>query len=104
MLAKYGSSIANEYGIKIGGVNVLVPNLANKSKYVLHYRNLFDLTKLLMYEFHYGYVKRKYNNKLLFTYRDSLVYQIKTKEVMKIFMKIKVEIRFWRLSERFKVI
>ena len=48
--------------------------------------------------------KRKYNNKLLFTYRDSLVYQIKTKEVMKIFMKIKVEIRFWRLSERFKVI
>ena len=34
------SYIANEYGIKIGGVNKLIPNLDNKSKYVLHYRNL----------------------------------------------------------------
>ena len=30
----------NEYGIKIGGVNKLVPNLGNKSEYVLHYINL----------------------------------------------------------------
>ena len=34
------SNIANEYGIKIGGVNQLVPNLGNKSNYVLHCRNL----------------------------------------------------------------
>ena len=34
------SYIAIEYGIKIGGVNKLIPNLDNKSKYVLHYRNL----------------------------------------------------------------
>ena len=40
MLLKYCSNIANKYGIKIGGVNKLVPNLGNKSKYVLHYRNL----------------------------------------------------------------
>ena len=26
--------------MKIGGVNKLVPNLGNKSKYVLYYRNL----------------------------------------------------------------
>ena len=26
--------------MKIGGVNKLVPNLCNKSKYVLHYRNI----------------------------------------------------------------
>ena len=31
--------MANRYGIKIGGVNKLVPNLGNKSKYVVHYRN-----------------------------------------------------------------
>ena len=40
MLSNYCSSIENEYNIKIGGVNKLVPNLDNKSKYVLHYRNL----------------------------------------------------------------
>ena len=40
MLSKYCSDIANKYGIKIGGVNKLVPNLGNKSKYVVHYRNL----------------------------------------------------------------
>ena len=40
MLSNYCSNIANEYGIKIGGVNKLVPNLGNKSKYVFHYRNL----------------------------------------------------------------
>ena len=40
MFSNYCFSIANEYGIKIGGVNKLVPNLSNKSKYVAHYRNL----------------------------------------------------------------
>ena len=40
MLSKYCFSIANENRIKFGGVNKLVPNLRNKSKYVVHYRNL----------------------------------------------------------------
>ena len=40
ILPKYCFNIADEYGIKIGGVNKLVPNLGNKSKYVVHYRNL----------------------------------------------------------------
>ena len=40
ILSNYCSNIANRYGIKIGGVNILVPNLGNKSKYVLHCRNL----------------------------------------------------------------
>ena len=39
MLSKYFSNIADKYGIKIGGVNKLVPNLSNK-KYAVHYRNL----------------------------------------------------------------
>ena len=34
------SDIANKYGIKIGGVNELVPNLRDKKKHVIHYRNL----------------------------------------------------------------
>ena len=40
MLSKYCFNIANEYEIKIGRVNKLVPNLGNKSKNVVHYRNL----------------------------------------------------------------
>ena len=40
MFSKYCSNIANEYEIKIGGVNKLVPNLGNKSKYVVHYKDL----------------------------------------------------------------
>ena len=40
MLSKYSSNIANEYGIKVGEVNKLIPNLGNKKNYAIHYRNL----------------------------------------------------------------
>ena len=40
VLSKYCSNIANKYDIEIGIVNKLVPNLGNKVKYVLHYKNL----------------------------------------------------------------
>ena len=40
MLSKYCSNIAKKCRIKVGGVNKLVPNLCDKSKYVVHYRNL----------------------------------------------------------------
>ena len=40
MLSKYCSDIANKYGMKVGGVNKLVPNLRDKIKYVVHYKNL----------------------------------------------------------------
>ena len=40
MLSSYCSNIASEYRIKTGGVNKLVPNLGNKSEYVLHDINL----------------------------------------------------------------
>ena len=40
MLSKYCKEIADKYGIKVGDVKKLIPNLGNKTKYVLHYRNL----------------------------------------------------------------
>ena len=40
MFSNYCSNIANEYDIKTDGVNKLVSNLGNKSKYVFHYKNL----------------------------------------------------------------
>ena len=40
MLSNYCSKIIDKYRIKVGGVNKLVPNLGNKSKYVVRYRDL----------------------------------------------------------------
>ena len=40
MLSKYCKEIADKYDIKVGDVKKLIPNLGNKTKYVLHYRNL----------------------------------------------------------------
>ena len=42
-----------------------------------------------MYEFHYKYIKRKYDAKLIFTGTDSLVYKIKTEDVYEDFYKDK---------------
>ena len=48
MLSNYCNSIANKYDIKISGVNKLVSNLGNKSKYVFHYKNLQSYLSLGM--------------------------------------------------------
>ena len=45
-------------------------------------QNILDVSKVLMYEFHYDYVKQKYGAKanLLFTDTDSLCYEIETED------------------------
>ena len=40
MLSRYCSDIADKYGIKFGGVKKLIPNLKDKIKCVVHYKNL----------------------------------------------------------------
>ena len=40
MLSKYCKEIADKYEIKVGDVKKSIPNLGNKTKYVLHYKNL----------------------------------------------------------------
>ena len=39
MLSSYCKKIADEYEIKVGDVKKLIPNLGNKTNYVVHYRN-----------------------------------------------------------------
>ena len=164
MLSKYCKEIADKYDIKVGDVKKLIPNLSNKTKYVLYYRNLqlylslgmkvttihrvlkfkqsgwmkkyidfntkkrmsatndfekyffnlminsaygktmenlvlnkpiyvgftvLDLSKWLVYDFHYNFVKKNFNVELFFTDTDSLTYEIKSENIYKEFCKWK---------------
>ena len=51
----------------------------NKPAYIRIY--VLEMSKVLMYELHYDYIKNKYDNKLLFTDTDSLMYEIKIEDV-----------------------
>ena len=48
---------------------------------------ILKLTKVLMYEFHYDYIKNKYvnNSRLMFTDTGNLLYEIKTENIYKDF-------------------
>ena len=48
MLSKYFKDIADCYGIKVGGVKKLIPNLGNKVKHHDHYENLLYYLSLGM--------------------------------------------------------
>ena len=57
---------------------------------------ILELIKVLMYEFHYNYIKNEYDNKskLLFTDTDSLMYEIKTVDVHEDFSSNKEVVNF----------
>ena len=54
--------------------------------------SILELSISLMYEFHYKYIKNKFDAKLLFTDIDSLVYKIKTEDIYDDFFGIKASI------------
>ena len=42
---------------------------------------VLELSKWLMYDFHYSFIKKHFDAELLFTNTDSLTYEIKSKDV-----------------------
>ena len=42
---------------------------------------VLELSKWLMYDFHYNFIKKHFDVELLFTNTDSLTYEIKSKDV-----------------------
>ena len=65
---------------------------------------ILDLSKVLLYKFHYYYIKNKYvdNLRLLFTDTDSLIYEIKAEDVYKDFSKDKEMFDFGNYSANSK--
>ena len=50
-----------------------------------------NVSRVMIYKFHYGYIKNKYSNnsRILFTDADSLMYEIKTDDANEDFSKDK---------------
>ena len=65
---------------------------------------VLELSKVLMYEFHYDYIKNRYDNKskLLFTDTDSLMWEIKTEDVYEDFSSNKEMFDFSNYSTKSK--
>ena len=50
---------------------------------------VLELSKWMMYDFHYNFIKKNFNTELLFTDTDSLTYEIKLENVCEEFCKWK---------------
>ncbi|CAB4000209.1 Gastrula zinc finger [Paramuricea clavata] len=63
--------------------------------------SILDLSKTLMYDFHYNTIKKEYgnNSRLLFTDTDSLMYELKTDDVYEDFKRIGEEQDCWNNSD-----
>jgi hypothetical protein len=63
--------------------------------------SILDLSKTLMYDFHYNTIKKEYGDKarLLFTDTDSLMYEIKTDDVYEDFARIGEKLDCWENSD-----
>ena len=76
------------FGKNYAAIHEIKPVLIlNKPIYVGF--TVLELSKWLMYDFHYNFIKKNFSAELLFTDTDSLTYEIKSENVYKEFFKRK---------------
>ena len=63
---------------------------------------VLELSKWLMYDFHYNFIKKNFDAELLFTDTDSLTYEIKSEDVYEEFFKHKYLFDFSNYPEDLK--
>ena len=74
------------FGKNYAAIHEIKPVLIlNKPIYVGF--TVLELSKWLMYDFHYNFIKKNFNAELLFTDTDSLTYEIKSENVYEEFFK-----------------
>ena len=78
----------NIFGKNYAAIHEIKPVLIlNRPIYVGF--TVLELSKWLMYDFHYNFIKKNFNAELLFTDTDSLAYEIKSENVYEEFLKRK---------------
>ena len=76
------------FGENYAAIHEIEPVLTrNKPIYVGF--TVLELSKWLMYDFHYSFIKKHFDAELLFTGTDSLTYEIKSEDVYEEFFKHK---------------
>ena len=60
---------------------------------------VLDLSKWLMYDFHYNFIKKNFDAELFFTDTDSLTYEIKSENIYEEFFKGKYLFDFSNYSK-----
>ena len=76
------------FGKNYAAIHEIKPVLTlNKPIYVGF--TVLELSKWLMYDFHYNFIKKHFDAELLFTDTDSLTYEIKSEDVYEEFFKHK---------------
>ena len=86
------------FGKDYAAIHEIKPILIlNKPTYIGF--TVLDLIKWMMYDFHYNFIKKKFNAELLFTDSDSLTYEIKSENVYEEFFKWKDLFEFSNYSK-----
>ena len=89
ILVSYISYITHTFfGENYAAIHEIKPELILNNPIYVGF-TVLELSKWLMYDFHYNFIKKNFNAELLFTDTDSLAYEIKSENIYEEFLKRK---------------